>query len=92
MNKFLLALGIFALAQSAWAAPDAQSLLKDSDQARGGGLPGIVLWAETVEEIWRPRGPNVTVLRHPAGLARLPAEKVLQQLRGLAAGPAAEKG
>ena len=56
------------------------------------GLPGIVLWAETVAEIWRPRGPNVTVLRHPAGLALLPAEKVLQQLRGLAAGPAAEKG
>lgn len=42
MNRFLFALGILALTQAAGAAPDAQSILKDSDQARGGGLPGIV--------------------------------------------------
>ena len=42
MNRFMCALSILSLAQSAWAAPDAQSILKDSDQARGGGLPGIV--------------------------------------------------
>ena len=35
-------LSLLALSHSAWAAPDAQSILKDSDQARGGGLPGIV--------------------------------------------------
>ncbi len=56
------------------------------------GLPGIVLWADTVEEIWRPPSPSVIVLRHPAGLARLPVEKVLQQLRGLAASSAGERG
>lgn len=42
MNGFLCALSILSLAQSAWAAPDAQGILKNSDQARGGGLPGIV--------------------------------------------------
>jgi len=45
------------------------------------GLPGLVLWADTAEEIWRPPSQSVIVLRHPAGLARLPVEKVLQQLR-----------
>ena len=38
----LFALLLFGALPSAWAAPDAQSILKDSDQARGGGLPGIV--------------------------------------------------
>jgi heptosyltransferase III len=47
------------------------------------GLPGLVLWADTVEEIWRPPSERVIVLRHPAGLARLPVEKVRQQLRQL---------
>lgn len=42
MNKIisLVILGVFA--GSVLAAPDAHSILKDSDQARGGGLPGIV--------------------------------------------------
>lgn len=47
------------------------------------GLPGLVLWADTAEDIWRPPSERVIVLRHPAGLARLPVEKVLQQLRQL---------
>lgn len=43
MNRLLrlLLLGLFALAGPALAAPDAQAILKNSDQARGGGLPGI---------------------------------------------------
>lgn len=44
------------------------------------GLPGLVLWADTAEEIWRPPSPSVIVLRHPTGLDRLPVEEVLQQL------------
>ena len=53
------------------------------------GLPGLVLWADTVEEIWRPPSASVVVLRHPSGLARLPVENVLQQLRKLPrSGPA----
>jgi hypothetical protein len=47
MNKsscalVFVVLSLFGFAPSVWAAPDAQSILKDSDQARGGGLPGIV--------------------------------------------------
>jgi heptosyltransferase-2 len=45
------------------------------------GLPGLVLWGDTVEEIWRPASEKVTVLRHPAGLARLPVAEVVEQLR-----------
>jgi heptosyltransferase III len=47
------------------------------------GLPGLVLWADTVEEVWRPPSETVVILRHPGGLARLPVEQVLQQLRQL---------
>lgn len=44
MNKIfsLLLLVLLGLGNSALAATDAASILKDSDQARGGGLPGIV--------------------------------------------------
>jgi hypothetical protein len=40
--KFGLAFLALTSAVSAYAAPDATTLLKHSDQARGGGLPGIV--------------------------------------------------
>ena len=53
------------------------------------GLPGLVLWADTAEEIWRPPSQDVIILRHPAGLARLPVEKVLQQLQNLPCGGSA---
>lgn len=43
MSKFvLLALAAALLTGSVLAEPDAQTLLLDSDRARGGGLPGIV--------------------------------------------------
>ena len=44
MNKIFstVAIGLFGLSCAAYAAPDAHTILKDSDQARGGGLPGIV--------------------------------------------------
>jgi len=47
------------------------------------GLPGIVLWGDTPEEIWRPPSEKVVVLRHPAGLSRLPWGEVLAELRKL---------
>lgn len=53
------------------------------------GLPGLVLWADTVEEVWRPPSPSVVVLRHPAGLAKLPVEKVIRQLWRIGSAPAA---
>ena len=42
LNTLLIALlGLFSVAPAS-AAPDAQSILQNSDRARGGGLPGIV--------------------------------------------------
>jgi heptosyltransferase-2 len=45
------------------------------------GLPALVLWGETNESIWRPRGERVTILRSPEGLQGLPVERVLDQLQ-----------
>ena len=47
------------------------------------GLPGLVLWGDTAEEIWRPPSEKVIVLRHPAGLARLSVVEVAAQLRSI---------
>lgn len=44
------------------------------------GLPGLVLWGDTAEEIWRPPSGKVRVLRHPGGLARLPVAEVAEHL------------
>jgi len=43
MNRFLglLVLGLLTIAPPISAASDAQAILKESDRARGGGLPGI---------------------------------------------------
>ena len=58
------------------------------------GLPGMVLWGDTAEEVWRPPSEKVVVFRHPAGLAELPVAAVGEQLRrvlvescGLTQGP-----
>jgi len=45
------------------------------------GLPGVLLWGETAVEIWRPPSEKMIVLRHPAGLAQLPVETVLTEVR-----------
>lgn len=42
MNTLLKLLVLVLWSTASFAAPDAHSILKDSDQARGGGLPGIV--------------------------------------------------
>jgi ADP-heptose:LPS heptosyltransferase len=47
------------------------------------GLPGLVLWGDTAEEIWRPPSEKVIVLRHPAGLARLSVAEVAAQLHSI---------
>jgi heptosyltransferase-2 len=44
------------------------------------GLPALVLWGETNETVWRPRGERVTVIRSPEGLQGLPVERVFDQL------------
>lgn len=44
------------------------------------GLPSLVLWGDTAEEIWRPPSEKVLVLRHPGGLGRLPVAEVVEHL------------
>jgi heptosyltransferase-2 len=44
------------------------------------GLPGLLLWGDTPEEIWRPPSPKMTILRDPAGLTKLPVSVVIEQL------------
>ena len=44
------------------------------------GLPGLLLWGETTEEIWRPPSDKMTILRHSAGLPDLPVNQVLDKI------------
>ncbi|HXR05097.1 MAG TPA: glycosyltransferase family 9 protein [Verrucomicrobiae bacterium] len=50
------------------------------------GLPTLVLWADTLEEIWRPQGQRVVILRELTGVGAIRVEKVIQELRKLAGG------
>ena len=43
------------------------------------GIPALVLWGETREEIWRPRGEGVRLLRATQGLSRLTVEEVRRE-------------
>ncbi len=45
------------------------------------GLPGLVLWGETVQEIWSPRSLRMRVLKEAGGLKELSIDKVLQELK-----------
>ena len=44
------------------------------------GLTTTVLWAHTVEEIWRPQGAHVTVLRAADGIGGITVKRVMEQL------------
>jgi heptosyltransferase-3 len=44
------------------------------------GLPTTVLWAHTVEEIWRPQGAHVTVLRAADGIGGITVKRVMEQV------------
>jgi heptosyltransferase-2 len=47
------------------------------------GLPGVLIWADTPEEIWRPPSQKIRILRHPSGIAQLPVDVVFDQLLAL---------
>ncbi|MCX8090305.1 MAG: glycosyltransferase family 9 protein [Verrucomicrobiae bacterium] len=47
------------------------------------GLPCVVLWAETPEQVWRPLGERVRIVRDPEGIQRLDVERVWKELCGL---------
>jgi len=47
------------------------------------GLPTLVLWADTMEEVWRPQGQSVVVLKEGFGLRALSVECVANELAKL---------
>ena len=47
------------------------------------GLPCVVLWADTLEEVWRPQGKPLVILREITGVRAISVEKVLNELRKL---------
>ena len=47
------------------------------------GLPCVVLWADTLEEIWRPRGERLVILKEITGIRNISVDKVMSELRGL---------
>jgi heptosyltransferase-2 len=47
------------------------------------GLPCVVLWAGTLEEVWRPQGERLVVLREITGVRAISVEKVMNELRKL---------
>ncbi|MEO5802478.1 MAG: glycosyltransferase family 9 protein [Verrucomicrobiota bacterium] len=48
-------------------------------------LPGLILWGETIAEIWRPPNSRFKIIRHPEGLARLSVKQVIQEVKNLSA-------
>lgn len=47
------------------------------------GLSGVVLWADTREDVWRPPSARVNVVRDPAGISFLAVDKVLAEVKKL---------
>lgn len=47
------------------------------------GLPGVVLWGSTAEEIWRPPHQQVIVLKNPGGLKMISAGQVMENLKAI---------
>jgi heptosyltransferase-2 len=47
------------------------------------GLPGLVLWGDTIEEIWRPPHEAVVVVKSAEGLRMISVEQVARELTRL---------
>jgi heptosyltransferase-2 len=47
------------------------------------GVPGVVLWGNTAEEIWRPPHEKIVILKNPNGLKMISANEVMKSLNGL---------
>ena len=48
------------------------------------GLPGVVLWGATREEVWRPPSDKITLLRGAAGLGGIAVRDVMEAVRTMA--------
>jgi len=47
------------------------------------GLPCLILWADTIEEIWRPQGQRLVIVREVAGVRAISVERVLEELAAM---------
>ncbi|MHB8521084.1 MAG: glycosyltransferase family 9 protein [Limisphaerales bacterium] len=47
------------------------------------GLPGVILWGETNETVWRPRSERMVILRDPGGVTALSETRVFKQLENV---------
>jgi len=47
------------------------------------GTPCVVLWSDTVQEVWRPRSDRLALLEASAGIQNIEASQVLEELRRL---------
>lgn len=45
------------------------------------GLPGIVLWGNSVEAVWRPPHEEIVVLKNPGGIQLIAVEEVMARLK-----------
>lgn len=44
------------------------------------GLPGLILWGDTIEEIWRPPHEKIVVIKEARGLETIAVERVFREL------------
>lgn len=49
------------------------------------GVPGISLWGETNETVWRPKSESFEIVKSPAGLSALTVDEVLSSVSALLA-------
>jgi len=47
------------------------------------GVPGLILWSETAEEIWRPPHNHIVVIKESGGLNAIGVERVARDLAAL---------
>ena len=50
------------------------------------GLPVLVLWGESVEEVWHPKGKNVAIIRNSAGVNGITVTRIKAELAQVLAG------
>ena len=50
------------------------------------GLPGVLLWGESVQAVWRPPSERMFILRDNEGLAHLAVNEVFQRLQQVLSG------
>jgi heptosyltransferase-2 len=47
------------------------------------GLPAVILWADTKEEIWRPQGERLVIVREASGVEAISVKRVVAELTAL---------